>query len=242
MAPLKGVGVVHRNPEHFVIAQFSDLHCGGPRFDEHLLERVVREINEAKPNVVIVPGDLTADGYRDEYEIAKAHIEQLECSDVIVIPGNHDSRNVGYLHFVELFGQRWDAREMELGVDRAEVPAKKIRIVSVDSSKPDINDGEVGRHRYQWLAEQLGDADEDVFKIVVIHHHLVGIPNTGVSATSFSTRATCWRCSRRTTWTSCSPGTSTCRTCGRSGACSYARVERHAPGARARTSRPRTTS
>ena len=179
MAPLKGVGVVHPNPEHFVIAQFSDLHCGGPRFDEHLLERVVREINEAKPNVVIVPGDLTADGYRDEYEIAKAHIDQLECSDVIVIPGNHDSRNVGYLHFVELFGQRWDAREMELGVDRADLPAKRIRIISVDSSKPDINDGEVGRHRYQWLAEQLGDADEDVFKIVVIHHHLVGIPNTG---------------------------------------------------------------
>jgi len=171
--------MAHPNPEHFTIAQFSDLHCGGPRFDEHLLERVIREVNEAKPNLVVVPGDLTADGYRDEYEIAKTHLEQIECADVIVIPGNHDSRNVGYLHFVELFGQRWDAREMELGVERTETGTKNIRIVSVDSSKPDLNDGEVGRHRYQWLAEQLGDPDEDVFKIVIIHHHLVGIPNTG---------------------------------------------------------------
>ena len=25
---------------------------------------------------------------------------------MIVIPGNHDSRNVGYVHFEELFGER----------------------------------------------------------------------------------------------------------------------------------------
>jgi len=161
-----------------VIAQFSDLHCGGPRFDEHLLERVIREINEAEPDLVVVPGDLTADGYRDEYEIAVQHLEQIECENLIVIPGNHDSRNVGYLHFVELFGQRWDTREMQQGIAGDEA-AKRIRIVSVDSTKPDLNDGEVGRHRYQWLAEKLGDADEDVFKVVAIHHHLVGIPNTG---------------------------------------------------------------
>jgi Icc protein len=171
--------MIHQNPEHFVIAQFSDLHCGGPRFDEHLLERVVREINEAEPDLVVVPGDLTADGYRDEYEVAKGHLEQIECKDVIVIPGNHDSRNVGYLHFVELFGQRWDVREMNLDIASDGEGTKHVRVVSVDSTKPDLNDGEVGRHRYQWLGEKLGHADEDVFKVVVIHHHLVGIPNTG---------------------------------------------------------------
>ena len=56
---------------------------------------------------------------------------------------------------------------------------ESIRVISVDSSKPDLNDGEVGRHRYEWLEQQLGPADESVYKIVVIHHHLVGIPCTG---------------------------------------------------------------
>ena len=49
-------------PDRFVIAQFSDIHCGDPRFDEHLLERVIREVNAAKPDLVVVPGDLTTCG------------------------------------------------------------------------------------------------------------------------------------------------------------------------------------
>ena len=64
--------------ERFVIAQFSDIHCGDPRFDEHMLERVIREVNEARPDVVVIPGDLTVNGYRDEFELAHLHIERIE--------------------------------------------------------------------------------------------------------------------------------------------------------------------
>lgn len=165
--------------QHFVIAQFSDIHCGDPRFDGHLLEKVIRDINKLGPDLVVVPGDLTTNGYPDEYEQAHAYIEQLECPEVVVIPGNHDSRNVGYLHFLELFGKRWNSREMEFGVAADKVNHNRVRVISVDSSKPDLDDGEVGRHRYDWLSEQLGRAEDDVFKLVAVHHHLVGIPGTG---------------------------------------------------------------
>jgi len=168
-----------KKSEHFVIAQFSDIHCGDLRFDEHLLERVVRDINRLEPDLVVVPGDLTANGYPDELDQAYAHIQELHCPEVIVIPGNHDSRNVGYLHFVELFGERWHKREMEFGTVSESTAHKRMRVISVDSSKPDLDDGEVGRHRYEWLSEQLGPAEDDVFKLVLIHHHLVGIPGTG---------------------------------------------------------------
>jgi Icc protein len=171
--------MTHVAPEHFVIAQLSDIHCGGDRFDEHLLERVVREINQLRPDLVVVPGDLTGNGYRDEYERARTHLDVLECEHVVVVPGNHDSRNVGYVHFVEFFGERWDKRELTLGASQDAAGQDRVRVVSVDSSKPDLDDGEVGRHRYGWLIEQLGDPDDDVFKIVAIHHHLVGIPTTG---------------------------------------------------------------
>jgi len=165
--------------KRFVIAQFSDLHCGDPRFDEHMLERVIREVNEITPDVVVIPGDLTVNGYRDEFELALMHIERLECPNVVVTPGNHDSRNVGYMHFLDMFGKRWQAHEMGFGIDVDGVSQERIRIVSVDSSKPDLDDGEVGRHRYDWLSEQLGPPDEEIFKVVAIHHHLVGIPSTG---------------------------------------------------------------
>jgi len=169
-----------RSPrERFVIAQFSDIHCGDPRFDDNMLEKVIREINALEPDVVVIPGDLTVNGYRDEYEIAHMHIQRLECPNVVVVPGNHDSRNVGYTHFLDFFGKRWQCHEMSFGLDVAGVKQETMRIVTADSSKPDLDDGEVGRHRYDWFSEMLGPSEEEVFKVVALHHHLVGIPSTG---------------------------------------------------------------
>src|SRR5688572_33490580 len=88
----------------FRIAHISDLHCGSPHFQADLLERAIEEINELGPDVTVISGDLTADGFKGEYMEAREYIDRLECEDLIVVPGNHDSRNVGYVHFEELFG------------------------------------------------------------------------------------------------------------------------------------------
>ena len=81
-------------------------------------------------------------------------------------PGNHDSRNVGYVHFEELFG------------DRNSVLRKgEVTIVAVDSTEPDLDNGQIGRGRYRWIEEQFaGPADLRVF---VLHHHLLPVPGTG---------------------------------------------------------------
>ena len=34
------------------------------------------------------------------------YLDRVDCQQMLVIPGNHDSRNVGYVHFEELFGER----------------------------------------------------------------------------------------------------------------------------------------
>ena len=88
------------------IAQLSDLHCGSPHFVPSLLDRALIEVNELEPDVVIISGDLTGDGLRGEFQLAAEYLERIECERLIVIPGNHDSRNVGYVHFEELFGDR----------------------------------------------------------------------------------------------------------------------------------------
>jgi 3',5'-cyclic AMP phosphodiesterase CpdA len=51
-----------------IVAQLSDLHCGSPHFVPDLLDRAIEEVNELGPDVVIVSGDLTGDGFRAEYE------------------------------------------------------------------------------------------------------------------------------------------------------------------------------
>jgi 3',5'-cyclic-AMP phosphodiesterase len=42
-----------------LIAQLSDLHLGGARYDEALLDAAIAEVNEASPDLVVVAGDLT---------------------------------------------------------------------------------------------------------------------------------------------------------------------------------------
>src|SRR5947209_6388578 len=86
----------------FVIAHLSDLHCGSPYFVGNLLQRAIMEINRIQPDVVVCSGDLTTFGYKQEYRQAAEYLARLDCPDVITIPGNHDSRNVGYVHFDQM--------------------------------------------------------------------------------------------------------------------------------------------
>lgn len=148
------------------IAHISDLHCGDPNFRASLLERAIAEVNDLRPDAVVCTGDLTVFGFREEYAQAREYLNRIDCDTLVVIPGNHDSRNVGYVHFEELIGPRhW----------RANLPG--VTIVGADSSEPDLNEGQVGRERYPWIIEQFeGGAD---LRIYVHHHHLLPIPGTG---------------------------------------------------------------
>jgi 3',5'-cyclic-AMP phosphodiesterase len=149
------------------ICQISDIHCGSAYFIPDLLERSILEINDYEPTAVVVSGDLTDAGYRQEFEQAAEYVERFSCENLMVIPGNHDSRNVGYIHFERLFGERYSVIEFEEAI-----------MVGVDSSEPDLNDGRVGREHYEFIRESFSGVD-DKLKIFVIHHHLIPIPGTG---------------------------------------------------------------
>jgi Icc protein len=149
------------------ICQISDIHCGNPKFIPDLLERSILEINDLEPTAVVVSGDLTDAGYRQEFEAAAEYIQRFRCENVMVIPGNHDSRNVGYVHFERLFGERYSCIDFGEAV-----------MVGIDSSEPDLNDGRVGREHYEFIRESFAGAGERL-KIFVIHHHLIPIPGTG---------------------------------------------------------------
>lgn len=160
----------------FLIAQLSDIHCGDARFSNDLFGNVISEINSKKPDLVIVPGDLTVAGYQEQFEEAKEYLNLIQCPDKIVIAGNHDCRNVGYLHFENIIGPRYCTKEFPFNL-KGEHPHQKIKIVAVDSNKPDLDDGEIGRDKYEWIIDQF--KDNNSFKVFVLHHHLVSIPGTG---------------------------------------------------------------
>jgi Icc protein len=52
-----------------------------------------------------------------------------------------------------------------------------IRVVGMDSSEPDLNEGQVGREHYDWIMEQFSASCD--LKIFALHHHLLPVPGTG---------------------------------------------------------------
>ena len=147
------------------IAHISDPHVGSPYFVPNLMNRVISELNELEPDAVVVTGDLTSEGFRQEYKSWVAYADRID-APIHTIPGNHDSRNVGYVHFEDLIGPRtWS------------VDVKGVRIVGMDSSEPDQNEGKVGRGHYEWIREQFSVPAD--LKVFAIHHHLLPIPGTG---------------------------------------------------------------
>ena len=153
------------------IVQMSDLHVGAGLFRPDLLSAAIEETNELAPDLVVVAGDLTMEGYRGEFERCREYLDALACPNVVVTMGNHDARNVGYRHFEDFFG----ARDSITTVPVAEGHA---RVVAIDSTKPDVDEGEVGREHYGWLDAALRDWTDGP-RIVVIHHHILAVPGTG---------------------------------------------------------------
>jgi 3',5'-cyclic-AMP phosphodiesterase len=150
----------------FLIAHISDLHCGEAYFEPNLLERAISEVNDLDPDIVVCSGDLTTFGFRHEYALAREYLNRIRCDSLVVIPGNHDSRNVGYVHFEELFGERNSVLRKD-----------GVTVVAVDSTEPDLDNGQIGRGRYRWIEEQF--ADDSRLRIFVLHHHLLPVPGTG---------------------------------------------------------------
>src|ERR671910_470184 len=131
-----------------LIAQLSDVHVGGARYREELLHTAIAEINAAEPDLVVIAGDLTDDGYPDQYPLAASELAALAAPQIVRVPGNHDARNVGYVLYEDTFGPRDSRLRFESG-------GLDVALIGVDSSKPDIDEGEIGREHYGWIEEDL---------------------------------------------------------------------------------------
>jgi 3',5'-cyclic AMP phosphodiesterase CpdA len=152
-----------------LIVHISDFHVGSISFQEDLLLKSMDIINEMAPDVTIITGDLTENGYYMEMEQAADYIEMIK-SPVMVVPGNHDARHVGDQCFRELIRERYGNLQILDG----------LKIMGLDSSEPDLNYGKVGRAQQAWMEEELYDATQnDMQKIIALHHHIIPVPRTG---------------------------------------------------------------
>jgi hypothetical protein len=114
-----GYNALKCNPLQLKIAVMSDIHYMAPsllkngaanglafqtylNYDPKLLEysdpilrKVISQLKRDKPDIVLIPGDLTKDGEKVSHEAVARMLQQLtDCGiKVFVIPGNHDINN-----------------------------------------------------------------------------------------------------------------------------------------------------
>ncbi len=148
-----------------LIVQISDVHCG-PQFQAKVFEEAVEEVNALNPDAIIVTGDLTEQSLLSEFRMAQQRLNQLECKNIIILSGNHDYRSTGYLIFKQFFPLKG---VLDLG---------EVVIISINTARPERDDGEVGYRQMIWAKEELSK-HKDKFKIAAMHHHLVPIPDAG---------------------------------------------------------------
>jgi len=149
-----------------LIVQLSDIHVGS-QFQESVFAKVVEEVNELNPDCIVITGDITNEGLIKEYEKCKELVSKLKCKKIITISGNHDYRNSGYLAFKKFFP-----------FETINELAKDVVLVTVGTARPDRNEGEVGYRQNLWIERTMLKFHDKV-KILAMHHHLVGIPDTG---------------------------------------------------------------
>src|SRR5919109_726717 len=148
--------------------------------NQDIFDTIVDEVsNKLKPDAVLITGDLTDDGLVSQFDRARTEINKLvnSCPNILILPGNHDYRHTGYLLFKKFFPSSKQIYEF-----------KNILIITLATARPDRDEGEVGHRQNLWLERTLSKYEKyykeekkkiKTIKIVAMHHHLIGVPDTG---------------------------------------------------------------
>ena len=66
------------------IVQLSDVHFGS-QFRNDIFDKVIEEVNDLSPDAVIITGDLTNEGLKEEYEGCKELISKINVIKIFAI-------------------------------------------------------------------------------------------------------------------------------------------------------------
>jgi 3',5'-cyclic AMP phosphodiesterase CpdA len=157
------------------LAHLSDLHLGVSPAAERSATALCRTLLAARIDHVVVSGDITHRGRRDEY----ARFEQvfhplLRTGRMTVVPGNHDR-----------LGE--DVRlDITAGMRVTRSEAEGLCIVRVDSTAPHnrtwlASHGDVSADELDHIDALLDDAPSDALKVVTLHHHPLPLPEDTLS-------------------------------------------------------------
>jgi 3',5'-cyclic AMP phosphodiesterase CpdA len=148
------------------LVHLSDIHFG--RVNEAIIAPLIYAINEIKPDLVAVSGDLTQRARSNQFKEARAFLDALPRPQ-IVVPGNHDIplHNV----FARLAQPLDNYRRYITDELRPFYIDDEIGVLGVNTARSlTIKGGRINKTQVAWIREKFCAVGPDVIKIVVTHH------------------------------------------------------------------------
>src|SRR5690348_12907573 len=148
------------------IAHISDLHFG--RTDPEVLAGLQHALHAAKPDLVVVSGDLTQRARSQQFEAAARFLKSLPQPQVVV-PGNHDVPlyNVAARWLWPLANYRRHIGE----IAQARYSDDEIVVLGLNTARSlTFKNGRVNRQQVAAACAWFAEAAASAIRIAVTHH------------------------------------------------------------------------
>ena len=148
------------------LVHLSDLHFG--RTDDAVLEPLLATVGAARPDVVVVSGDLTQRAKARQFKAARAYLDRLP-KPQIVVPGNHD---VPLYRVWERFLSPLGKYRRLIGEDlEPSFVDDEIAVVGINTARSlTFKNGRINEEQMATIHRHLDPLPESVTKVVVTHH------------------------------------------------------------------------
>jgi len=160
------------------LVHLSDLHFGA--HDEQLVGAVERQVDELKPDLVVVSGDFTQRARTEQFREACQFLERLQHSghEVLGVPGNHDVPLYDVLRrFLSPLARYRRFIDENLS-PFVELPG--LAVLGINTARSfTFKDGRINQDQVAFIRETFARTPRDSFRVLVTHHPLFTLEIAG---------------------------------------------------------------
>lgn len=158
------------------LAHLSDLHFG--RLNREAAEALLRDLERAAPDLIVVSGDLTQGARHEEFQEARAYLDRFP-TPPLVVPGNHDLPS---WNLYERFTR--PTRRFHRYIEPESFPFRakgQMAVLGINTTRPhgwywDWGRGRINLRQVRRIREVFAARPARELRVVVTHHPFLHPP------------------------------------------------------------------
>ena len=160
------------------IVHLSDLHFGA--HDERLVDGVAEQVDQLKPDLVVISGDFTQRARAEQFRDACEFLEGLRDRghEVLGVPGNHDVPLYDVLRRFLSPLARYRRFIDDTLCPFVELPG--VAVLGINTARSlTFKDGRINTDQVDFIRETFARTPSEAFRVLVTHHPLFALPVGG---------------------------------------------------------------